>query len=59
MWVRVAERYAMGAADRPVGMVRRVFESPRGGWWAAVRFDGQHEDVTYMVRELERADRKA
>jgi hypothetical protein len=54
--VVIGERWRTTTTNRNVGTVRRVFRSQIGGTWAEVLFDGDRQDSTCMVRELEPAD---
>lgn len=54
--VRVADRWKT-SLDTQEGIVKRVFVSDAGGTWATVRFNGQLDDATFAVRELELAPR--
>jgi hypothetical protein len=55
--VRVAKKWAT-SGENLIGTVKRIFLSDRGGEWAAVRFDGQIGDQTFMTRELEVVNRR-
>lgn len=55
--VRVARKWVT-STENLIGTVKRIFLSDRGGEWAAVRFDGQIGDQTFMTRELEVVNRR-